>query len=50
VNGGIVSGAIIAALLLPPSGESAVLPLVIALTYFVFAILLLRKSRFNSDF
>ena len=50
VNGGLVSGAIIAALLLPPSGESAVLPLVIALTYFVFAILLLRKSRFNSDF
>ena len=50
VNGGIVSGAIIAALLLPPSGESSVLPLVIAITYFVFALLPLRKSRFNSDF
>jgi hypothetical protein len=50
VNGGIVSGAIIAALLLPPSGESSVLPLVIAITYFLFALLLLRKSRFNSDF
>ena len=50
VNGGIVSGAIIAALLLPPSGESSVLPLVIAITYFVFALLFLRKSRFNSDF
>ncbi|HAG54484.1 MAG TPA: MFS transporter, partial [Actinobacteria bacterium] len=46
----IVSGAIIAALLLPPSGQSSVLPLVIAITYFLFALLLLRKSRFNSDF
>lgn len=50
VNGGIVSGAIVAALILPPSGESAILPMLIALTYFVVATLLLRKSRFNSDF
>ena len=50
VNGGIVSGAIIAALILPPDGVSSTLPLLIALTYLVFGIGLLRKKHFNSDY
>ena len=50
VNGGIVSGAIIAALLLPPSGISSVLPLVIAFVYLLVALGLLRGKNFNSDY
>jgi MFS family permease len=48
VNFAIVSGAIIAALLLPSSGESSLLPLLIALSYLLFAATVLRASRFHS--
>lgn len=50
VNSGIVSGAIVAALILPKSGASALLPALIAAVYIVVALVLLRKRNFNSDF
>ncbi|MGA0901748.1 MAG: MFS transporter [Candidatus Nanopelagicaceae bacterium] len=50
VNGGIVSGAVIAALVLPPDGVSSILPAMIALSYILFAALKLRPKFFNSDF
>ena len=50
VNFGIVSGAVIAALILPPSGESMALPALIAAVYILFAATALSKKNFNSDF
>ena len=50
VNSGIVSGAIVAALILPRSGASALLPALIAAVYIFVALVLLRKKNFNSDF
>jgi MFS family permease len=50
VNAGIVSGAIIAAFVLPPDGVSSVLPTLIAVTYVLVALVLLRPKQFNSDF
>lgn len=50
VNGGIVSGALIAALVLPPDGRSGLLPILIAVSYIGFALLILRRRNFNSDF
>ena len=50
VNAGIVSGAIIAAFVLPPNGVSAVLPALIAVVYVIVALVLLRPKQFNSDF
>jgi len=50
VNAGIVSGAIIAAFILPADGVSAVLPALIALVYVLVALVLLRPQQFNSDF
>jgi MFS family permease len=50
VNFGIVSGAVIAAFILPASGISSLLPALIAITYILFAALALKKSNFNSDF
>jgi MFS family permease len=50
VNAGIVSGAIIAAFVLPPDGVSSVLPALIALVYILVALVVLRPQRFNSDF
>lgn len=50
VNFGIVSGAVIAAFILPASGVSALLPALIALVYILFAALGLKKRNFNSDF
>ena len=50
VNAGIVSGAIIAAFVLPADGVSSVLPALIALTYVLVALVVLRPQRFNSDF
>jgi hypothetical protein len=50
VNGGIVAGAIIAALILPPSGISPWLPGVIAVSYILFAAVKLRPKFFNSEF
>ena len=49
VNGAIVSGAIIAALTLPPGGTSLVLPWLIAISYTITALVLLRKSKFSTD-
>jgi MFS family permease len=48
VNGAIVSGAIIAALTLPPGGDSLVLPWLIAISYAITALVLLRKSKFSA--
>ena len=49
VNAGIVFGAIGAALLLPDSGITSVLPLVIALVYLFAATVLMRKSNFAAS-
>ncbi len=49
VNGAIVSGAIIAALTLPPSGISLVLPWLIAVAYTTTTLGLLRKVKFSAD-
>lgn len=49
VNGAIVSGAMIAALTLPPGGASLVLPWLIAISYTITALVLLRKSKFSTD-
>ena len=46
VNGAIVSGAIIAALLLPNTGDSFVVPLVVALVYLAAGLRLLRSRVF----
>ncbi len=46
VNGAIVSGGLIAALLLPPSGVSVILPICVSAAYFLIAVLLLRPSVF----
>ena len=46
VNGAIVSGGLIAALLLPPSGVSAVVPLCVSVAYLLVALRLLRSSVF----
>ena len=50
VNFGIVSGAVIAAMIMPPSGESMALPALIAAIYILFAAVALRKKNFNSEF
>lgn len=46
VNFAIVSGAIIAALLLPDSGAGSLMPALIAITYIAFATTVLRTKRF----
>ena len=46
VNGVIVLGGLIAALLLPPSGVSFIVPLCVSTAYFLVATLLLRPSVF----
>ena len=46
VNGSIVSFAIISALLLPQSGDSWLVPLLIAMTYFAVSTILLRPKKF----
>jgi MFS family permease len=46
VNLSIVSGALLAALLLPTNGDSWLLPTVVGLGYFLTAITLLRPSKF----
>ena len=46
VNGAIVSGGLIAALLLPQSGISAVVPLCVSAAYLLVALRLLRSSVF----
>jgi hypothetical protein len=46
VNLSIVSGALLAALLLPTNGDSWLLPTVVGLGFFLTAITLLRPSKF----
>ncbi len=46
VNGAIVSGAVIAALLLPDTGDSYLVPLIVASIYFVAGVRLLRSRVF----
>lgn len=48
VNAGIVTGAIGAALLLPDSGVTSKLPIIIATIYLLSALILLRKSKFSA--
>lgn len=50
VNGAIVSGAVLAALVLPISGKSFVVPALISIVYLVTAGRLLRTSQFNFTF
>jgi len=50
VNAGIVSGAIVAAFVLPPNGVSSLLPVLIAIAYISVGFFALRKKKFNSDF
>lgn len=47
VNTAMVSGGLVAALLLPNSGKSFIVPVLISFTYLATAGWLLRKSRFN---
>lgn len=49
VNFAIVTGAIVAALLLPDSGAGALLPLLVALSYLLTAMFLLRPKNFHSS-
>ena len=48
VNGAIVSGGLIAALLLPPSGISAIVPLCVSAAYLSVALIVLRPNRFKA--
>ena len=48
VNAAIVSGGLIAALMLPPSGVSALVPLCVAVAYLLVALIVLRPSRFKA--
>jgi MFS family permease len=50
VNGAIVSGAMIAALLLPVSGKSFLLPIFISTIYLFISIFILRKKRFKASY
>ena len=45
-NSGIVLGAVVAALILPKSGKSFILSLVVTLLYLATSFVLLRKSKF----
>jgi hypothetical protein len=46
VNGAIVSGGLIAALLLPPSGLSRMVPLAVTAAYLMVAFITLRPAKF----
>ena len=50
VNGGIVCGAILASLILPKSGESHMVPLLVGTIYIAIGTVILRKRNFNSDY
>ena len=49
VNGAIVSGAILAALILPTSGKSTLVPVLISILYLFTYLVLLRPARFNAS-
>jgi MFS family permease len=46
VNAGIVTGAIVAALILPDNGVTAVLPITVAFSYLFAATILMRRANF----
>ena len=48
VNGAIVSGGLIAALMLPTSGVSALVPLCVSLAYVLVGFVVLRPTRFKA--
>jgi predicted MFS family arabinose efflux permease len=48
VNASIVSGAMVAALVLPTSGDSALLPILILVAYATASAFLLRNSKFSA--
>jgi MFS family permease len=50
VNGAIVSGGLIAALLLPPSGLSRIVPLAVSAAYLLIAFILLRPAKFYATY
>ncbi len=50
VNTAMVTGAVLAALILPASGKSFTVPVLISVAYLLTAVRLLRKSRFNFTF
>ena len=50
VNSAIVSGGLIAALLLPASGVTAKVPLFVMSAYFLVAVITLRTSKFNATY
>ncbi len=50
VNGAIVSGGLIAALLLPPSGLSRIVPLAVSAAYLLIAFIVLRPARFYATY
>ncbi|MTA24053.1 MAG: MFS transporter [Actinobacteria bacterium] len=49
INGGIVSGAVIAALLLPANGAGALLPFMVGLIYLLMALVILSVRNFHAD-
>jgi len=49
VNGAIVSGAILAALVLPASGKAPLVPALVCLVYLAALVLLLGPSKFKAD-
>jgi MFS family permease len=49
VNAAIVSGAVLAALVLPTSGKAPFVPLLISLAYVVSLVLVLRPAKFKAD-
>ena len=50
VNGAIVSGGLIAALLLPPSGLSRLVPLAVSAAYLLIAFIVLRPAKFYATY
>jgi len=48
INGGIVSGAVIAAMLLPANGAGSLLPFVVSVTYLTMALGVLRAKNFRA--
>lgn len=48
VNAAIVSGAVLAALVLPTSGKAPILPLLISLTYIASFVFVLRPTKFKA--
>ena len=50
VNGAIVSGGLIEALLLPPSGLSRIVPLAVSAAYLLIAFIVLRPAKFYATY